>query len=354
MTFAERTNQTEIKGKELDTYLEKGWFRLGESIFTTSFLCFDKKFYNALWLRIDLKNFEGFTDSQKSILKKIEGKFRIEVQPFEITLERSELFLKYRENIAFNAAEGLEFVVPPENAFESYCVSIYDGEKLVGCGVFDKGSLAAEGITSFYDPDYKKFSIGKALILLKVKHLLSQGFLWFYPGYYAPGFPRFNYKLDISKSNTEFYNIVSSGWEKLQSLKLAETPLGLMKTKLERLEKILHSFGFTEAKLFKYRFFDLNLDKTYNEYRLLQLPYFIYCFAVSNVEDLIIAFDVFKQEYKLMSCLRIFKLDTTPDNEFYSDYLIRQKKVLLQSSDPYYIAFTITQQILNKDIQTQV
>ena len=45
---------------QLDQYLQMGWFRMGQTMFTTNFLIFNNEQFNALWLRIDLEKFEHF------------------------------------------------------------------------------------------------------------------------------------------------------------------------------------------------------------------------------------------------------------------------------------------------------
>ena len=52
-----------IPGATLDEYLSKGWFRMGQTIFTCWFLFMEKGFYSAIWIRQDL---EGFTFKKRS------------------------------------------------------------------------------------------------------------------------------------------------------------------------------------------------------------------------------------------------------------------------------------------------
>ncbi|MBA4056534.1 MAG: arginyl-tRNA--protein arginylyltransferase, partial [Marivirga sp.] len=52
--FAQVHSPEKLLPRELDAYLEQGWFRMGQTIFTTNFLNFKNEFYSALWLRIML------------------------------------------------------------------------------------------------------------------------------------------------------------------------------------------------------------------------------------------------------------------------------------------------------------
>jgi leucyl-tRNA---protein transferase len=95
-----------LHGEDLDEYLAKGWFRMGQSIFTTNFLKFNGLTYSAIWLRIDLLTFEPTKFQQK--LCKLNAKFRVEIKPLvEITNEHIALFTKYKTHITFDAAPSL-------------------------------------------------------------------------------------------------------------------------------------------------------------------------------------------------------------------------------------------------------
>jgi arginine-tRNA-protein transferase len=50
--FAELENPLFIDPHELDQYLADGWFRMGQSVFTTNFLKFNHVFYSALGLEL--------------------------------------------------------------------------------------------------------------------------------------------------------------------------------------------------------------------------------------------------------------------------------------------------------------
>lgn len=44
-----------LTAEELDVFLEMGWYRMGQSIFTTHFVLLDETIYRVFWLRYDLK-----------------------------------------------------------------------------------------------------------------------------------------------------------------------------------------------------------------------------------------------------------------------------------------------------------
>ncbi|MGN6801659.1 MAG: GNAT family N-acetyltransferase, partial [Ginsengibacter sp.] len=104
--------------------------------------------------------------------------------------------------------------------FNFLVFNIYDEVKLIGAGVFVLGKKSAAGISSFYDPEYKRCSIGRYLIYKKIEFCKQNGFDFFYPGYFVPGIRAFDYKLDIGKESIEFYDMDKDQWKPLSRLVL--------------------------------------------------------------------------------------------------------------------------------------
>ena len=73
--FAEKHYPEVLLPEDLDAYLEKGWYRMGQTIFTTHFLCFDKGFFSAIWVRLDLQNF-SFNKRQRNTDLNFSGRVR--------------------------------------------------------------------------------------------------------------------------------------------------------------------------------------------------------------------------------------------------------------------------------------
>lgn len=200
---------------DLDKYLAKGWYRMGQSIFTTDYVMFERRVYRTIWLRHVLKNYSGGKSYEK--LKKRNRHFHIELKPAEITLEQEALFKKYREAMTFDTAPSLKqllfgYVFIPANVYNTYQICIYDNSKLIACTYFDIGKTSAEGISAFYDPEYTDCSLGRYLIYLQIDVCCKNGFTYFYPGYFVPGHSHLDYKLHIGKSCLEFYNTEDMNW----------------------------------------------------------------------------------------------------------------------------------------------
>src|SRR5688572_11082836 len=103
--FGQVHSPEKLSGDELDAYLEMGWFRMGQTIFTTNFLNFKNQFYSAIWLRIVLPRFSLDNTQQK--LAKINAGFTTEITPAHISPEKEALFAKYKLAVPFEASASL-------------------------------------------------------------------------------------------------------------------------------------------------------------------------------------------------------------------------------------------------------
>ncbi len=210
---------SELSPAQLDGFLAFGWFRIQQTIFTTDALQFYGETYQPVWLRIKLD--ELHTDKQYRLLMKKNARFRKEIVSACITPEHEELFEKYRTCVPFEAAPNLQWLLNGEsssNIYNTQVINLYDGDTLIAAGFFDLGKNSAAGIVSYFHPDYKKFSLGRYMIFEKNFYCKRKGFQYFYPGYFVPGYPAFDYKLDIGKGALEYFNVYTKTWLKLPEL----------------------------------------------------------------------------------------------------------------------------------------
>lgn len=210
-----------IEPDELDGYLAAGWYRMGQCIFTTDFVERDGVYFKTIWLRNRLKIYKSSSTLQK--LERRNKEFKTEIIPFSYSKQYELLFQKYRSSLPPGRAGDLHsFLIgdSPYLIFNSMVINIYDAGKLIGSGVFDLGKKSAAGISSFYDPDYKKCSIGRYLIYKKIEYCKQNGYDYFYPGYFVPGLKAFDYKLEIGKECLEFYDMAKDQWKSLSRLVL--------------------------------------------------------------------------------------------------------------------------------------
>ena len=200
---------TTLSEKELDLYLAHGWFRMGQAVFTTNFIKFHGKIYSAIWLRVVLSSYSH----SPSILKlyKQNQRFRTEIKPLGVTQAHEALFETYRQSVAFQPSESIQNLLEntENDIFTTYEINLYDDTKLIATGYFDLGETAAEGISCFYDPAYKKFSLSRYLMYQKIDFCKKNGFDYFYSGYFVPHYKLFDYKLNIANAHLEFFQLSS-------------------------------------------------------------------------------------------------------------------------------------------------
>jgi arginyl-tRNA--protein-N-Asp/Glu arginylyltransferase len=202
----------------LDKYLANGWYRIGPFVFTTNHIDHPDASYRVFWLRYNIRKFQ--CGSKQERLMKALSRFSISVKPLRITEELELLFAKYRSAIDFNTSETIykllyDELAPsfiPPSLFNSQMVEIRDGEKLIAAGVLDLGENSSAGIVNFYDPSYKKYSLGKCLMLIKMEFSRNKGMEFYYPGYIAVDLPKFDYKLFADEAAAEIFDPVSQHW----------------------------------------------------------------------------------------------------------------------------------------------
>lgn len=326
--FAQVHYPESLSPEELDDYLAEGWFRNGQRIFTTNFLNFENKLYSAIWLRVDLKTLE--LDKGLAKLKKMNATFEIRIQKASITAEKEALFQKYKTSVAFSAAQSLQTLLYGDSTadiFPTYEILLFDKEKIIAVGYFDLGFKSAAGITSFYDPGYKKNSLGKYLIHLKIEYCKENHYAFFYPGYFAPHYPAFDYKLEIAKESLSFLQLETNAWTPIGTFKIEQNPYQKMRTNLSDMEAALKDIGVS-CSLFNYTFFEANIIPNLRGLKLFDFPIFLTCLLnAEGAAHTLIVYDVIYQCFHLVECKSVWKADDVEvENGFYSEHLLKLSK----------------------------
>jgi len=291
-----------IQPGELDEYLENGWYRMQQSIFTAHFINYQNDFYNLVWLRNRLDDYTESSTSKK--LKKLNSKFRIEVAPFNnITDGHIALFKKYSSHKPLGWPSSLTNLLlngREENIYNSFVLNLYEGTVLIGTCVFDVGNKSAAGITSFYDPEYSSFSLGKYLIYRVVEHCKQMQLEYFYPGYFAPGIKEFDYKLGIGNACLEYYDLPASRWLPLSEYSSSKLMLPKMLEKLTQLRYELRAIGIASTLAYYAHFnFAAEVETAGG---IWDFPVFLYCDGGNNFNlDLIVVYNPIDSCYHLYS-----------------------------------------------------
>lgn len=207
-----------LSGSELDRYLATGWYRMNQTIFTTTHMMADtpQVVYRVHWLRFPLLEIRE-TASHRRIRKRT-GSFKVAIEDLtSIRPDHEELYSRYWDSIDFCGALSIEDCLWDEeaahrNLFRTQCISVFDEERLIAGGYFDLGERAAASILHFFDPAYKRYSLGKYLILLTVDYLKAAGYEFYYPGYVAAGNPKLDYKLFLGKGAAQYFALETGTW----------------------------------------------------------------------------------------------------------------------------------------------
>jgi arginyl-tRNA--protein-N-Asp/Glu arginylyltransferase len=202
-----------MRGTKLDLYLSKGYFRMQQDVFTCFAVLFEEKVCPVHWLRITLATVNYGKEQLR--LFRINGHFSVAVKPLSITEEVRNLYATYKESINFDAPESVEACLlngSTYNVFETYAVEIRDGATLIAVGIFDAGAQSIAGIMNFYHPAYRKHSLGKYLMMLKINQARLQQKTYYYPGYLASNYSKFDYKLFPCLAATEVYDANRDKW----------------------------------------------------------------------------------------------------------------------------------------------
>jgi len=320
--------------QDLDGYLENGWFRMGQTIFTTNFLNFKDQFYSAIWLRVILDEYSEDKTQQK--LFRQNADFRTEIGPALITSEKELLYEKYRKSVAFEPSTSLQNLlmgkVATTSVFNTVEINLYDKDVLIAVGFFDPGATSAMGITSVYDPDYKKYSLGKYLIYLKINYCKQLNLRYFYPGYFVPGYSFFDYKLSIGKPALEFLRLRSRQWLKIGDFAQDDIPLAVMQQKLAVLKELLLPCGI-ECRVYKYDFFDANLVQSLAGAELFDFPVFLGNSKASHeLVAPIVVYDVRDGQYHFLKCFSVWAPPPQENRtEFYSEHVLKTEEYLFSS-----------------------
>lgn len=202
-----------MEGNELDFWLSRGYFRMQQSMFTCQFVGFDNAIYAVQWLRIVMP--DVWYGKKQLRLLRINEPFEVTVGPFRLTDEVEHLYRHYRASIDFDASESVEACLMGgalDTSFNTYSVEVRDGNRLIAVGIFDQGTRSIAGIMNFYHPAYRRQSLGKYLILQKMKYAEATHKMYYYPGYLVHDYPKFDYKLFACETATEVFDSSYGVW----------------------------------------------------------------------------------------------------------------------------------------------
>ncbi len=287
-----------LYAEELDAYLSKGWYRMGQSIFTTHFLYFNHQVYSAIWIRLGLEGYK-YRKSSRKLMRRNEKNFQVKIRQGAISAEKEVLFQKYRNHFSGHLSNNLrDYLLDGEdyNIYNTLETAVYDEGKLVAFSFFDIGVQSAASIMGVYDPEYQKCSLGFYTMLMEIAFCREHKLKYYYPGYIVPGYSKFDYKLRIGQ--VEYLELSTNRWIDYEQFTEEDTPVNKMHRKLGQLQQVLRQDGMP-VKLLIYPFFEASLSAFW------QAPFLDYPLILivkTHPYYLVISYDILDDCYYLLQC----------------------------------------------------
>ena len=188
---------TVITPSQLDTWLEKGWFRIGATMMWCRLILFNGTLRSTVWTRLDMADWSP-RKSQRKLMRRVERDYDVTIEPFEWVGEAHEdIWTRYRAAVRgerpATAREAL-FGHGGGQLFKTWQVTMRRHGALVGWSWFDVGESAVQSVLAAYDPRHADDSLGYATLLFEIEWARSRGFRYHYAGYVMPGEPAMDYK----------------------------------------------------------------------------------------------------------------------------------------------------------------
>jgi arginine-tRNA-protein transferase len=204
-----------FKDVKLDDLLAAGFYRMQHVMFTCNDTVIDREGYSipVFWLRTLVREFK-LSRKANNITKKCAA-FSVSIQPAYADEEVEDLYAVYKDHVQFTVSNTCsDYLHQPGLAdpFNSMMVQVRDNSILIAAGYFDKGKQGIAGIMNIYHPQYKDYSLGKFLMLQKLKYALSQNMLFYYTGYISTESVRFDYKVFPDPGAVEVLLPVEQEW----------------------------------------------------------------------------------------------------------------------------------------------
>ena len=199
--------------RTLDRYLSEGWRPTGQSLYRCHYLRTDEEeLHGCVQLRLPLEGF-GFGKHQRKLLRRNARRFTSSIQratyPDSEKLDLHDRYLASRRDESRPSMGYHVETAQGERFLDTHEVRVYDreSEELVAFSFFDLGQDSMYSKVGIFDPRLKSFSLGYYTMLLEIEYALDRGVRLYYPGYFSPSYPKFDYKLRLGEM--EFYDIGS-------------------------------------------------------------------------------------------------------------------------------------------------
>jgi leucyl-tRNA---protein transferase len=343
--FTEIHYPQEIFPEELDDYLARGWFRMGQTIFTCRLITFKDVLYTTVWIRLNLIGF-NFSKGQRKLIQKNRARFNVISRKAIFDKEKESLYEIHRQRFSGHVARTLRsslFGDTSFNIYDTYEIAIYDGDQLVGCSFFDRGKKTLASIMGMFHPDYSVYSLGYYTMLEEMAYGQQHNYETYYPGYVVPGYEKFDYKLRIG--DTDYYDEPSGSWSPYNTLDIHTLLSYKMYYQLATVQVHLKKKRIPH-QLWLYPLFDKDLYGYPNE-QFLRSPVFVSCFPKSIKTGMLVV--VYEHRENIFHLLYVVTLEDPVSllmpgffkgfdkEKSFLDFLV-PRKILASSADAADIA----------------
>ena len=292
-----------LEPEALDRYLEQGWYRMVQSIFTCRFVMMGGDLHSALWTRLDLSGYT-FRKGLRKLMRRNARRFTIHCAPAQLDSEVEDLFQRYRVHFRGELSDSLQDSLYGESGrviYNTWRFSIRDGDRLIAASFFDLGQDSMQSVIGIYDPDYARYSLGFTTMLLEIKFGLQGGLRYFYPGYVSPGYPAFDYKLRVGANDR--YDPENDTRQPWSTVVPATLPAARIKEALTRVQDKLDRIGVSNTLRMYPPYRVASLDRRLE--LCLKQPLFVECHPSRRDSFcMLITYDFLTQNFQLELCLR--------------------------------------------------
>ncbi len=307
---------TTLSPDELDAYLERGWFRIGQTLMTCRVVLFDGALRTAIWTRLPLEG-HRFRRSSRKQLARNRRQYRVEVSPRPVLdAQREDLYQRYRKVARGERSPTLEDFLygdtEPLDLFDTREIDVWDGDQLVAFSWFDLGRTTCQSLMGVYDPDYAPDSLGYTTMLLEIEYAMSHGKTHFYPGYVLPGEPAMDYKLRIG--DIEFHDPDEDRWRPWAEMSDHELSEARMRRSLREAASAMAAAG-TRVVLRMYPMFEA--PAWHDQLRgCLDAALVLVCDPRPLARrQLLVTFELERRAYEIVRCARASAVAVTHDGD---------------------------------------
>lgn len=214
---------TSLPRKKLDQLLADGWFRSSMMLHRSKVICLNEDIYSILNIRLNLERFSQKKRHRK-LARRVFNGFNVSIRPATFSDEKDELYQQHTHRFKGFIHSDLKQLMNaylPETIFDTYEVTVHDGDRLIACSFFDKGAQSLASIIGFYDHSYHRYSLGIFTMLAEIDYGQANGYTYYYPGYVLDKPSEFDYKLTLG--DFEFRNHEGE-WINRSELQLESMP----------------------------------------------------------------------------------------------------------------------------------